>query len=188
MKRSIAGDNLTFVTKMAVCAAACLSFVHLDLSINAGTQATDQPVDTTIAAVVDTTPAPVIEAAPAVAVVETTLPADPVVAQSVAVVKPSRSCPEFEPLFAAAGLPVKRFSYIAWRESRCTPTAYNDTLNRDKSRDYGLLQINSTWKTVTSNVCGQPWGQLDILFTVDCNIAVAKYLYDNGGLGHWRVR
>jgi len=26
-----------------------------------------------------------------------------------------------------------------------------------------------------------------VLFKVDCNLAVAKYLYDNGGLGHWRL-
>lgn len=172
---------------MAVCAAVCYSLIHLDLSINAGTQAVDQPVATTIAEVVDTTLAPVVEAEPVVVAAEVTLPAEPVTAQAVATVKKSRRCPEFEPMFAAAGLPVDKFSYIAWRESRCTPAAYNDTLNRDGSRDYGLLQINSTWKTVTKNVCGQPYGNLDVLFAIDCNIAVAKYLYDNGGLGHWSL-
>jgi hypothetical protein len=36
-------------------------------------------------------------------------------------------------------------------------------------------------------ICGQPFGHLDVLFTVECNIAVAKYLYNNGGLGHWSL-
>lgn len=98
-----------------------------------------------------------------------------------------KRCPEWEDAFESAGLPVDVFSFIAWRESRCQPTAYNSTLNKDGSRDYGLLQINSTWKKVTSRICGRPWGQLDILFDAGCNIAVAKYLYDNGGLGHWSL-
>jgi hypothetical protein len=45
-----------------------------------------------------------------------------------------------------------------------------------------LLQINSTWKTVTRNICG---GGLELLINLDCNLRVAKYLLDNGGLGHW---
>lgn len=92
-------------------------------------------------------------------------------------------CPNYEQLFRDYGLePVRVFSHIAWRESRCTPTAMNTTLNRDGSFDSGLLQINSTWKTVTRNVCG---GGLELLLEVDCNLRVAKYLLDNGGLGHW---
>jgi hypothetical protein len=87
------------------------------------------------------------------------------------------------------------FSYIAWRESRCRPNAINAkfnsrgeviwTLNRDGSIDRGLIQVNSSWLTVTSQVCKAPRGQLDVLFDVDCNLAVARYLYQNGGLGHW---
>jgi hypothetical protein len=114
----------------------------------------------------------------------TIVPAEDVEAQSI---EKRKRCPMWEDAFEAAGLPADVFSFIAWRESRCQPTAYNDTLNRDKSRDYGLLQINSTWKKVTARICGQPWGQLDILFDPACNIAVAKYLYENGGLGHWRL-
>lgn len=97
--------------------------------------------------------------------------------------QPSKGCPEFEPVLAAHGLePVQIFSYIAWRESRCTIEAMNTTLNRDGSFDSGLLQINSTWKTVTRNICG---GGLELLVGLDCNLRVAKYLLDNGGLGHW---
>jgi len=60
----------------------------------------------------------------------------------------------------------------------------NTTLNRDGSFDSGLLQINSTWKTVTRNICG---GGLDLLLVLDCNLRVAKYLLDNGGLAHWGI-
>lgn len=106
-----------------------------------------------------------------------------------------QSCPTFEPLFREYGLkPVKTFSYIAWRESRCRPDAINArwdaqgnmvwSLNKNGSYDSGLLQINSTWRTVTKNVCG---GGLELLMDVDCNLRVAKYLLDNGGLGHWRA-
>ena len=99
----------------------------------------------------------------------------------------SMRCPQWEDKFAQYGLPVKVFSYIAWRESRCNVDAHNKTLNRDKSQDYGLLQINSTWRTVTANVCGTSKGDMTVLFDVDCNLAVARYLYDNGGLGHWSL-
>lgn len=105
-------------------------------------------------------------------------------------------CPRFESAFASYGLlPVEVFSYIAWRESRCNPSAVNArwdeqgniiwTLNKDGSYDTGLLQINSTWKTVTRNVCGST---IEALYQVDCNLRVAKYLLDNGGLAHWGIK
>lgn len=105
----------------------------------------------------------------------------------------SKRCPRFEPIFKEYGLePVDTFSYIAYRESGCRVKAVNAkwdssgnitwTLNKDGSYDIGLLQINSTWKTVTRNVCG---GDITMLYTLDCNLRVAKYLLDNGGLGHW---
>lgn len=103
-----------------------------------------------------------------------------------------KRCPEFESVFKQHGLPPKLFSYIAWRESRCRIKAINArfnsrgevvwTLNRDGSIDRGLLQINSTWKTVTKNVCGT---DIHGLMNIDCNLRVAKYLFENGGAGHW---
>jgi len=118
--------------------------------------------------------------------------------RSAAEVEASRRCPEFEGLFAKYGLvPVDVFSFIAWRETRCDPTKVNaefgpdgkptKTLNRDGSYDVGLLQINSTWKTVTHAVCGTPWGQMSALLDLDCNLRVARYLLDNGGLAHWAL-
>jgi hypothetical protein len=107
----------------------------------------------------------------------------------------SKRCPQYESLLAAHGLrPVQVFSYIAWRESRCRPDAINArwdrsgrlvwTLNRNRSYDSGLLQVNSSWKTVTRQTCG---GDIDLLLTLDCNLRVAKYLLDNGGLRHWSL-
>ncbi len=100
---------------------------------------------------------------------------------------PSKRCPQWEPKFAQHGLPVKAFSYIAWRESRCRIRAHNSTLNRNKTHDLGLVQINDSWKTVTSQICKAPYGDMTVLFNVDCNLSVAKYLYDNGGLRHWSL-
>jgi hypothetical protein len=99
----------------------------------------------------------------------------------------TKRCPQWEAEFAAFGLPVKTFSYIAWRESRCNPLAHNKTLNRNKSQDLGLVQINSTWVTVTAKQCASQRGDLSVLFNVRCNLAVAQYLYRNGGLGHWNL-
>ena len=104
-------------------------------------------------------------------------------------------CPKFEPLFEEYGLfPVETFSYIAWRESRCRIKAINAlwddngnmvwALNSNRTWDSGLLQINSTWKTVTRNVCG---GTIELLMVLDCNLKVAKYLLVNGGLAHWNL-
>ena len=127
-----------------------------------------------------------------------TMTSAPVVVRTPAEVERSRRCPEFEALFEAYGLePVDTFSFIAWRETRCDPTKVNaefgpngkptKTLNRDGSYDVGLLQVNSTWKTVTHEACGTPWGQMFALIDLDCNLRVAKYLLDNGGLGHWAL-
>jgi hypothetical protein len=107
----------------------------------------------------------------------------------------SKRCPQFEQTFRDYGLvPVKVFSYIAYRESRCNPDAINAkwdangkiiwTLNKNGSFDSGLLQVNSSWQTVTRNICG---GEIKLLRTLDCNLKVSKYLLDNGGLRHWSL-
>ena len=96
----------------------------------------------------------------------------------------TKRCPKWEAKFREYGLPVVAFSYISWRESRCSVSAHNTTLNRNKTHDLGLVQINSSWRTVTRNICGT---DITGLFDVDCNLSVAKYLYDNGGLGHWSL-
>jgi len=109
----------------------------------------------------------------------------------------TKRCPQWESKFREYGLPVDVFSYIAWRESGCNPKAINAkfdangnviwTLNKDGSIDRGLVQINSSWKTVTKNVCGT---SLNGLLNIDCNLKVAKYIMDNseGKLLNWRIQ
>jgi hypothetical protein len=99
----------------------------------------------------------------------------------------TKRCPQWEDEFAAFGLPVETFSYVAWRESRCSPLSHNRTLNKNKTQDRGLLQINSSWVTVTAKECASQRGDLSVLFDVRCNLAVARYLYRNGGLRHWNL-
>ena len=114
----------------------------------------------------------------------------------------SKRCPQWIPLFKEYGLePVEVFSYVAWRESRCNAKSQNATwdangnmtyaLNRNKSYDTGLLQINSSWFSVTKLVCGKDAvnGRMAGLKDPVCNVMVAKYIMDNskGKLGNWRV-
>ena len=103
----------------------------------------------------------------------------------------TNSCPKWEPAIKAAGLPVKEFSYIAWRESRCRIKAINAiwkngkivwTLNKNGTYDSGLLQINSGHRELVKKVCK---GDLPLLLTLPCNLSVAKQLYDAHGLQPW---
>jgi hypothetical protein len=103
--------------------------------------------------------------------------------QSLRSVAEVKSCPQWEAKLKAQGLvPVKKFSYIMWRESRCLEKIVSKP-NSNGTRDYGLLQINSSWRTVTRNVCGGT--NLNVLLNSKCNLKVAKYLFDNGGMNHW---
>lgn len=109
-------------------------------------------------------------------------PSGKVSTQSLASDKTKR-CPQWEAQLKARGLvPVKKFSYIMWRESRCQEKVISKK-NSNGTRDYGLLQINSSWRTVTRNVCGGK--NMDVLLDSRCNLKVARYLFDNGGIGHW---
>ena len=108
-----------------------------------------------------------------------------------------KSCPQWEKKMREYKLPVKDFSFIAWRESGCRIRAINArydkkgnviwTLNKNGSIDRGLVQINSCWRSVTKKVCGS---SLDGLLNVDCNLKVAKYIMDNseGKLLNWRIQ
>ena len=117
------------------------------------------------------------------------------------------SCPQYEPLLKKYHLPVKEMSFVLWRESKCEKFAigwnyYKGKSHLDcklapaniykncaavKSFDVGISQINSGWKSVVARVCKRPRRQLiKSLSNPECNIKVAKYLYDNGGMAHWR--
>ena len=107
----------------------------------------------------------------------------------------SKRCPQWESKFIEYGLPVELFSYIAWRESGCNEKAINAkydkdgnviwTLNKNGSIDRGLVQINSCWKSLTKKICGT---SLDGLLEIDCNLKVAKYLYDIDGAKPWAFK
>lgn len=96
-------------------------------------------------------------------------------------------CPQWEKAFKKYGLPVKTFSKIAYRESRCNPRSVS-AVRKTGYPDVGLVQVQGSWRTVTYQVCKLKPSQSHIraLTTVDCNLRVARYLYDNGGLGHWK--
>jgi hypothetical protein len=117
-----------------------------------------------------------------------------------------KRCPKWEKKLKQHGLvPVKKFSAIMWRESRCKVKVigwnyHKGMSHRDcrlapasiyrkcpavRSYDSGLLQVNSSWKTVTAMVCGTKYGDMTPLLTVDCNMKVSKFLLDNGGFAHW---
>ena len=93
-----------------------------------------------------------------------------------------RGCPEYEGYMVDNGLPVKTFSPIAWRESKCNPAAYN---GRNKDRSYGIFQINTK---------GSLWGEIqrrcgltdkEQLFDPPTNIACAAALYRTYGTRPW---
>jgi hypothetical protein len=123
---------------------------------------------------------------------------------------PNKYCPKWERLFEEQGLPPKLFSYIAWRESRCQTKAigwnyYKGKSHKDcklsayhtykkcgavRSYDSGLLQINSSWKTLTSQVCNSKYGDLTVLQDPFCNVKVSRELYENssGRLSNWSIK
>lgn len=97
------------------------------------------------------------------------------------------SCPKYEKLIRKYNLPVKQFSYIAYRESRCNPKSVSEVRKSTGKPDVGLLQIQASWATVTRNICHVTYAKvIKALTNVKCNLAVASYLYKNGGIGHWK--
>ena len=100
----------------------------------------------------------------------------------------SNSCPKWEPLlrryFPAQVVPT--MSRIAYRESRCNPGSLSVVRKSTGRPDVGLLQIQGSWATVTRATCKKQ-DVIKALLNAECNVKVARYLYDNGGLGHWRV-
>jgi len=99
------------------------------------------------------------------------------------------SCPQYEAVLRRY-LPaktVKTFSRIAWRESRCNPKSISAVRRSTGYPDVGLLQIQGSWRTVTIAICKPRGSHIKALTGLDCQLRVARYLYDNGGLGHWRA-
>jgi hypothetical protein len=118
-------------------------------------------------------------------------------------------CPQWHTMLRSHGLPVEVFDRIMWRESRCIPTAvgWNYRQGKDhtdcvlspaptyknckavRSYDIGLLQINSSWRSLTARVCKRPARQvLRSLTDPSCNLKVASAIWDDGkGLRNWRA-
>ena len=119
-------------------------------------------------------------------------------------------CPQWWDEARAAGFSgrdLRILDYIMWRESRCEPKAigwnYKEGMShRDcrrspaatykkcaaiSSYDSGLVQINSSWVTVTAQVCKSKRGDMTVLLEPDCNLSVAKHLMENTArpLGNW---
>ena len=98
-------------------------------------------------------------------------------------------CPQYEPLLALyPRWNVQRMSRIMFRESRCSPFAYN---GRNRDRSYGLLQIN-TKTTPRLDL----WGELqrrcglvsrDQLFDPAVNIACGATLHRVYGYRPWSL-
>lgn len=114
---------------------------------------------------------------------------------ALAVLTPSKAlkastgtCPAMEPYFRRYGLPVATFSRIAYRESRCDWTSISAVRRSTGWPDVGAVQIQGSWNTVTRRVCHLKPSQSHIraLTKPDCQLKVARFLYLNGGLGHWR--
>ena len=100
----------------------------------------------------------------------------------------ANSCPQWEPLlrqnFPAKVVPT--MSRIAYRESRCNARSVSAVRKATGRPDVGLMQIQGSWATVTRRVCKKQ-DVIRALQNASCNVKVARYLYDNGGLHHWRV-
>ena len=84
------------------------------------------------------------------------------------------------------------FNYIdPYGPQDCTPQYWKEYMKSCKylrpygrGVDWGLMQVNGSWRTVTIRICGKP-PETGVLLKADCNLAVARWLYDNGGMGHW---
>jgi hypothetical protein len=99
-------------------------------------------------------------------------------------------CPQWWGMAQEAGWTIDllpTLDYVMWRESRCDPTQHNTTLNRDKSSDIGLTQINDrSWCLPTRWYPGGYLQTVGVLPTVGCeqlfdpytNLKAAKALYD----------
>lgn len=100
---------------------------------------------------------------------------------------PIWKCPQWHPMLHHYGLPVAVFDHIMWRESKCNPRALGH--NGDGSTDAGLLQINSSWRTLTARTCKRPWRSvIRSLTDPSCNLKVARVLWADGeGASNWRV-
>jgi hypothetical protein len=79
----------------------------------------------------------------------TSMPPTTMPTTTTTIAEPIKTCEQVEQLMIETGFEssdIPTALRIIYRESRCLESALNTTLNRDKSWDYGLAQINDrTW-------------------------------------------
>ena len=106
------------------------------------------------------------------------------------------ACKQFSALAINLGWPTDQrtvLESIMARESGCRPNAHNKTLNRDKSQDYGLLQINDRSWTNWLRDAGII-NQTSDLLHAETNLLAGLEIYNYGverygfGWGPWSVK
>jgi hypothetical protein len=105
----------------------------------------------------------------------------------------SSACEQFSALAVNLGWPADQrtvLESVMFRESRCTPQAHNTTLNKDKSQDWGLLQING--RSWTKWLIGKGViTQVEDLLHAETNLLAGLEIYNYGvdrygyGWGPW---
>jgi hypothetical protein len=108
----------------------------------------------------------------------------------------SSSCEQFSALAVNLGWPADQrtvLKSVMARESGCTPQAHNTTLNKDKSQDWGLLQING--RSWTKWLIGKGIiTQVEDLLHAETNLLAGLEIYNYGverygfGWGPWSVK
>ena len=106
------------------------------------------------------------------------------------------ACEQFSALAINLGWPADQrtvLESVMARESNCTPQAHNKTLNKDKSQDYGLLQINDRSWTKWLQEKGII-NQTSDLLHAQTNLLAGLAIYNYGverygfGWGPWSVK
>jgi len=108
----------------------------------------------------------------------------------------SSACEQFSALAINLGWPADQrtvLEAVMARESGCRPNAHNKTLNRDKSQDWGLLQINGrSWtkwligKGIITQASDLLQAQTNLLAGLEIyNYGVERYGF---GWGPWSVK
>lgn len=106
------------------------------------------------------------------------------------------ACEQFSALAINLGWPADQrtvLESVMARESGCRPNAHNKTLNRDKSQDWGLLQING--RSWTKWLQGKGIiAQVEDLLHAETNLLAGLEIYNYGverygfGWGPWSVK
>ena len=101
----------------------------------------------------------------------------------------SSACEQFSALAVNLGWdPDQRtvLEAVMKRESNCVPSAHNTTLNKDKSQDWGLLQINgrswSKWLQ-RKGIINQTKDLLDPVTNLRAGLEIYNYGMDRYGFG-----